>query len=283
MANANRVFAAILAMFLVSQILGIYCGSFIILDAQKNQLVSQLMSVPGLNSNAQYDSLIAFAYILAGALFFYLLIKFYSKRIIFIIIEIGAVSFASSIVFYCILRQFMQPDASPILIAAILGLIFASIRFFIPKVRNIVAIISAAGAGAVFGFSLSFLAGLILLVLLSIYDYIAVFKTRHMGEFAKSIDSMEMPFAIKSEAKTEKGPMFMELGTGDLVMPIMLGVSGYSFGGLIYPLLITLASLFALIALFFLLSKKKIMLPAIPILAVFILLFLGVAKLAGII
>lgn len=274
------VFLSIFGMFIAAQALGIYAGTFIIMDAVHNEVVSKLMVIPG--GGPQGNPLLTFVYILAGAALFYLLIRLYKGDLLFILIEIGAVSVASSIVFYSFMRPWIADALVAMGLAAVAGIALAVVKFFLPRIRNAVAVIAAAGAGAVFGFSLSFETGLVLLVLMAVYDYIAVFKTRHMVEFAQSISKREMPFAISSAKKTERGVIAMELGTGDIIIPVMLEVSGAGLG-LAYPAIVFMASAVSLLVLFMLLARTKMVLPALPIIAAVNLLFLGIAKLAGVI
>lgn len=273
------VFAYIILLFTVTQVLGLYTGNFIIQDITHNEIVRdlQLVSEPNEIDGVFY----IFFYIMLGTLIMYLLIKFYHGELIFILLEFTVISFSSSIVFYSFLRViFLEFSAIVIAVAFGLGLGFLKTAF--PWLKNIVAVIATAGAGAVFGFSFSFYHALIFLILLSIYDYIAVFKTKHMIEIARVLSKKGTSFLISSKQKTMHGEISFELGTGDMLIPIILEVSGYRINP-IYSAIAFSASLFSLFVLFILLTKKKTVLPALPIIAICNFLFFGVAKLIEII
>lgn len=106
-----------------------------------------------------------------------------------------------------------------------------------------VGVVVAAGAAAIFGISLSVVPVVVFLVLLAIYDAIAVYKTRHMLSLADSVMELRLPVLLVvpkhwgysfleevtefkeagEENKEEREAMFM--GLGDLVMPTVLVVS----------------------------------------------------------
>lgn len=278
--GAQAVFFNLLFLFLAAQLLGVYSGVFITQDAKTNEVITQLHVVaePGAPASVLY----LFFYVLLGALAMYLLVKFYKGDLLFILIEFAVVSFASSIVFYSFLKPLLALTEISIIISIVLGLALAFLKAALPGLRNIAAVLATAGAGAVFGFSLTFYAAIIFLILLSIYDYIAVFKTRHMVEIAESLSRRQTSFMISSKQKTEAGEIRFELGTGDMLLPIILGVSGFQINP-IYSAIVLVASVFSLFVLFILLTRKKAVLPALPVIAICNLLFLGVSKLLGII
>ncbi len=114
-------------------------------------------------------------------------------------------------------------------------------------VVDIVGILVAAGAAAIFGISLGIIPVIVLLVLLAVYDAIAVYKTRHMLALADSVMELRLPVLLvipkvtnysfrsevtqlkeaSSENKAERSALFM--GLGDLVMPTILVVSAIHF------------------------------------------------------
>ncbi len=114
-------------------------------------------------------------------------------------------------------------------------------------VIDVVGVLVAAGAAAIFGISLSLVPVVVLLVALAIYDAIAVYKTRHMLALADSVMELRLPVLLVipkvrhyhfreeaarfkeagPETKGEREAMFM--GLGDLVMPTILVVSALQF------------------------------------------------------
>ncbi len=117
---------------------------------------------------------------------------------------------------------------------------------------------------------------LVFLALLSFYDIIAVYRTKHMVSMARALFERGVCFALFlppnlrglgariSEARSERG--FFLLGTGDLVLPAAL-VSAAAFAGSPLAALAagagSLVGLTALLLLFSLQSEKRPM-PALP-------------------
>lgn len=109
-------------------------------------------------------------------------------------------------------------------------------------VIDAVGVLVAAGASALFGVSLAIIPTLILLVLLAVYDYISVYKTKHMIKLAEGVMNLKMPIMfvmprrwgysfIQTKGLPKEGgereAYFM--GLGDAVMPTMLAVSANAF------------------------------------------------------
>ncbi|MBW3583214.1 MAG: hypothetical protein KY455_08970 [Euryarchaeota archaeon] len=107
-----------------------------------------------------------------------------------------------------------------------------------------VGILVAAGATAIFGVSFTFFPALILLVLLAIYDAIAVYRTRHMLALADTVVGLRLPImlvvpkhrdysflaekdSVSEQASTGKPRDAMFMGLGDLVIPSVLVVVAY--------------------------------------------------------
>lgn len=104
-----------------------------------------------------------------------------------------------------------------------------------------IAILIATAGAAYFGSSFSPTSVIIVLIALSIYDYVAVIRTKFMMKFAKKVMSIQLPAAIilpydkntslindginfdDVKERSERG--FMVLGTGDLLFPTVLAVS----------------------------------------------------------
>src|SRR3989304_2544433 len=104
---------------------------------------------------------------------------------------------------------------------------------------DITGVIIAGGASSMFGISLAIFPTLILLVLLAVYDYIAVYKTKHMVALAEGVMDLRLPilfviprhlkYSFLSEKfdKAEREAFFM--GLGDAVIPTLLVVSANYF------------------------------------------------------
>ena len=246
-------------MFVFTQFLGLYTGVFILEDAKVNPVVQEYLTVEqGISSLPLF-----FIYILAGAAIFILLIKFHLEFLLSFL-EVAVISVTSSILFYAIIRPFIPDTITAMTISALIGITLAIAKHFIHLLKNPAAILSSAGAGAVFGFSFSFIASLIFLFLMAIYDYIAVFRTKHMVSMAREIIKQDMSFTVTAKEKLPSGrETRLDLGTGDLALPIMAEVSAYQ----IHPLLSLAIMGGAVAGVTFVLVyawRKKVFLPAIP-------------------
>lgn len=137
-----------------------------------------------------------------------------------------------------------------------------------PLLMNFTLIWTISGIGGYLGASLHFIPSLILLVILSAYDIIAVFWTKHMVMLAKEVkDKLPLFFAIPV------GKKILGLGTGDLAIPLVFSVSVLSDYGINHALLTIAGGLFGIISLFFYISKKReIALPALPPIAIGLIL-----------
>jgi presenilin-like A22 family membrane protease len=124
-------------------------------------------------------------------------------------------------------------------IGAFMGLL-AVLLFFLWRTvlsHDFVIILALAGAGAVIGVSVSPTVGIIALVLLSFYDIIAVYRTKHMVRLAEgmiragAVSGFIIPSDFKSylqdrrEAMPRLGEHFMVLGSGDVVFPLIFASS----------------------------------------------------------
>jgi len=136
--------------------------------------------------------------------------------------------------------------------------------------NNLLLAIAIAGAGSIIGLSLGLIPVITFLILLSIYDIIAVFYTKHMITLAKTFSKSKMAliFYIPTKEKT------YQLGGGDLVIPLIVASSFYFFliksltvnHALFYVFLVWLASLLGLFITFYLLKKYNLRaVPALPI------------------
>ena len=145
--------------------------------------------------------------------------------------------------------------------------------------NNFLLALAISGAGALIGLSLGLLPVIVFLTLLSIYDIIAVFYTKHMVVLAKMIvkQKLALTFALPSKKKT------YQLGGGDIVVPLTVSssfffvlIKSYPFGIAIIPiLLIWASSILGLIGTFWYLSnnnRKIKTLPALPPQAILMLL-----------
>jgi presenilin-like A22 family membrane protease len=100
-------------------------------------------------------------------------------------------------------------------------------------VHDLAIIIAIAGIGSVVGIMITPTVGILAFALLSFYDIIAVYKTRHMIRVAESMIRSGAIFgfivpvrfklflASRREARARVGSDFMVLGSGDIGLPVI--------------------------------------------------------------
>jgi presenilin-like A22 family membrane protease len=281
-----RAILKIVMLFAVAQVIGILVGSGLI---EASKIIPDLNSF-NISPVGQPDSILNsfffIGYIIFGAAVFILLAKFYKGMMLFRLLELLVIFSASFIVFFVFLLAYLGLDLDTAFMAAsALSLLLAGGKFFLGQMKNPAAVISSAGVGALFGFSIGFLPTILFVALLSLYDYIAVFKTRHMLLLAKEFTARSMSFSITAKSKPTSLPASvqkkiparfrktpegerLDLGTGDIAIPIMLSVSAYGLGGPMGGMLNSIAvmagSSLALLFLLNMVIKKRIFLPALP-------------------
>ena len=115
-------------------------------------------------------------------------------------------------------------------------------------VTNGVGVLVASGAIALFGVNFSILPTFIFLIALAVYDYIAVYRTKHMLTLADGVLSLDVPIMLSVPKKgaskklrgmprmgikeslekgVERDAMYM--GLGDIIIPGVLAVSALAF------------------------------------------------------
>ncbi len=148
--------------------------------------------------------------------------------------------------------------------AGVIALLTAITVFLYPKwyIIDLVGIVSGAGAAGIFGASFSPLPSIIFLVVLGVYDYIAVYTTGHMVSLAESIMEGKMPvvFVVPKNLKysLEKGGEdALVMGLGDAVMPSVLVASASVFMTETIALGVIVGSLSGFSILMYMVSKGK--------------------------
>lgn len=146
-------------------------------------------------------------------------------------------------------------------------------------VHNLGIILGISGIAAVFGLSISVEFGLILLAVLSFYDIVAVYLTKHMVTLARSmveggaIFGFLIPFEFKGffygqkQAKAGLGENFMILGSGDIGLPLIFVSSlvKISLASAIITAVFSMLGLFLTHLLFFNQVKRRAMAALPPI------------------
>lgn len=207
--------------------------------------------------------------------FIYFLNKFSHKSGGFFRFILGLAIFAGSqTVFSLIFSEVIFSTLAAILLVLI---VFKRRIVFL---HNIGIILAMAGIGSVLGLSLTPVSVVVLLLILSFYDIIAVYKTGHMVKIAeemiksRAISGIVLPQNPKgwteNLARVRPGGEFMILGSGDLIMPLILIASVIGIHGLASGLIVFLFSLLGLSLTYYLFvtQRKRKPMAALPPIAV---------------
>lgn len=240
------------------------------------------LSTPSFITIGQF--LIAFLFVTVFVLF---LIKTkYGGKILQALFIIGMFAGAE------IIFRVWVSDGTAIILAA--AVILA--RFLAPRIiiHNIVMIIAICGVAINFGLNIDPFDAVLLLIVIAVYDFLAVYLTGHMVKMFRSTVSMGTVFAMiipdrfsnlaMSVKEVEKGRDlsthrlipndFVYLGGGDLAFPLILGISAAARYGAVSAIFVLVGAVIGLLALnlIFTAQKEKKPMPALPALAVFSIL-----------
>ena len=160
------------------------------------------------------------------------------------LIEAFVLGFPSSYLLPPTSAEIVLVPAIPLAAALAVALFLALLMEPQWYVVDIAGFVSAAAVVAILGGSFAILPVFVLLVALAIYDYIAVYRTKHMLRLADIVTQMKLPILMvmpdrasydyvsaPTLAETrevpveERGVMFM--GLGDVVIPGILVVSAF--------------------------------------------------------
>jgi len=255
----ESVFSKLVLIFVVTQILGIMVGTTLIGEIASGDLVQPTVVTDNPDDPINAVALIASILVFTGMLLVFM--HFFKGAGLFRIMELFVLFTTSTIVFASFIPE----------VAFLFSVQLVALRIVLPKniaLRNLAAIIAVAGVGALIGVTLGVIPVLVFLILLSVYDFIAVFKTKHMVTLAKGISGRNLAFTVAIPTKKHQ----FELGTGDLVMPLVFAVSvmkanqGLGFPTYVIPAAFVLfASLAGLLLTIAYLSKRiGRALPALP-------------------
>lgn len=181
--------------------------------------------------------------------------------------------------------------------AMILAAGLVTFRFIRPTVllHNLIVIGSLSGIGGVLGITLFPRDAIILLIILAIYDIIAVYKTKHMVKMAQEmikkrvilgiiipekilgfrasmVDVEQDKIPVRRILKPGARAQFMILGGGDLALPLLL-ISSVAVLNIWRAIVILIFALFGLLAMHLIFIKLKSRpMAALPPLAIFSIL-----------
>jgi len=230
---------AVFPMFLMG-------GLFVVIHSL-SMLITKPFETAGLDKvfddpNDPMNLLVFFAIMLVVTVTILLIAKFWKKQFIKVII-LGSISYTSFIMFY-ILLSFVVTTNLALLVSVIAAatLIVALVKYPEWYILDLAGIIVGVCSIGIFGISLSIFLVIVLLIGLSIYDAISVYKTKHMIDLADAVMDLKLPVMLvvpkvrtysllketkglkeKLEDKEEREAFF--LGLGDIVMPGILVVA----------------------------------------------------------
>jgi len=214
---------------------------------------------------------------LLATLFIFLIIRFLKfrkeKGTIFKIIFVLAVALGG-----LLFLENWLPEPIPLIIIA--SLIFWWWKKPLILNQDVLMIFGLAGVGSTLGLALQPLMVTALLIIFSIYDYIAVYKTKHMIKMAKEMIEQKTILALVippslSEfqaglGEIKPGGRFLILGGGDIVFPLLLCASLIPIG-ILNSIIVAIFALIGLLASFWFFISQKIRqpIPALPPIALF--------------
>ena len=268
----NSFIVYLVIIFIIVQIIGIIVSNYY---SKTGEVKGVITSDPNDIANALF--IIGEILVFTGIL---LLLKRYFKSGDYLFVFEFLALFAGMVVVF----QVYLPYLISIILAFVLLGIKSLLSNYINKFKkinlwfnNFLLGIAIAGAGSIIGLSLGILPVIVFLILLSIYDIIAVFYTKHMVVLAKMFikKKIALTFSIPSKKK------IYQLGGGDIVVPLVVSSSylflllkHVSFNIAIIPIIgIWIASLLGLVWTFYVLQKGKVkVMPALPPQAILILI-----------
>lgn len=240
-------------IFLTIQLIGLIIAQNIYTQGYTQALFTE-------NINDAINGIYLFGMIIITTIIFLLIVKFKRTKKLLWGVEMLAIFSTSLIVF----SSFFPTSY---LTALILTTVIFILRYSQVKnitTRSLAAGIAIMGAGAYIGTSIGMIPLVIFVTILSLYDIIAVFFTKHMIQIGKESTQNNYAFTIAIPTKKHH----FEIGNGDLVIPLALASSIITSGPftnnwIISGLIILMSYLGITISLQFV-SKYKTPMPALP-------------------
>lgn len=282
MKHTFKITLVLVVIFFIAQIIGLVIVNKYIDHKKIIEGVIEFQPLPYNIERPQVEESTSFIWIIAAILFgtfiFLILIKyriFKVWKLWFFVAVWVTLSIA--------LAAFMDQ-----LLAAIIAFIATLFKIYKPNtiMQNVTEIFIYGGLAAIFVPILNIFAAIMLLIFISIYDFIAVYKTKHMIKFAKFqteskiFAGLLIPYERLPKIKG-KGKLIIKkrkiavLGGGDIGFPLIFAgvvMKGLMLGNmqiigflkvLVIPMFVSLALLYLLVK-----GKKDKFYPAMPYLSV---------------
>lgn len=308
----NRQLLYIVSMFMIVQFAGLLLASQFFSGIGYTAGAAQAYG-SGSSGLDQYLALIIIAIVVSSAVLL-LLFRFVNTDRLFMLLEIWIVGWASFILFLVLFGSFTGnafnvlfgagPSLTVFILAALCTVALVAAKLKWKVLRNVTAMVASIGAGLALGVSFPFWFTMAFMTLLAVYDFIAVFITKHMITLANAAMSRDMSMMImvneveavplSSLGKKEKEeyakvrseiasknpalkgimsqgmvpiPARTALGTGDLMAPLMIAISAYTvYQNFTLSIVVVLGSVLGLCITMYVLKKYRRPLPAIPFL-----------------
>jgi presenilin-like A22 family membrane protease len=256
-----KVLATELSIFLAVQLLGLYTAAHLLSTQSEIYL-----NVPEL-------SILSFAasFILAVTIIF-MAIKFLKGKFGFKLLFVFLIVVGSKTIFSAMFSDFVSTILALVVVALWVGLPYV-------LMHNLAIVLAISGISAELGFAVSFTTILVLMAVLSIYDVLAVYQTKHMITMFKDLMdrgvvlSIIIPIKFQDFLKRtdiahpKKG--FMFLGTGDLAFPLIFAISALKFSMHSSLFIIGGATVGAALVFYLLVNQtQRRALPALPPIAI---------------
>lgn len=229
------------------------------------------------NPNSVWNALFIVGYIIFFTIVLLVLKKLFKSGNFLFIFETLALFSGISLVFSVVVSPLLANLSAIYLL--LLKYSFKKETIYTKWYNNVLLAVAISGAATVIGLSLGIIPVIVLLVLLAIYDLVAVFYTKHMVTLADMIitKKVSLIFLLPSKKREYK------LGGGDIVIPAVVSTSLFMLliktQTLLFSILAVvsmwLASIIGLFMTFYILDKykKKVRaLPALPIQVVLMIL-----------
>lgn len=319
----HRQLLYIITMFLIVQFAGIALATQVFSGATLHA-VSSVQTI----GNSAEGAVLYIGWIVIFSVLLLVLLRVIKGDWLFTALELFIVVSASFIFFLLLITSLtgtayaaifgQGPSVYVLALSFAFGVILMAAKFKLPRLRNVTAIVASIGVGLALGISFGFLAALIFMIILAVYDFIAVFITKHMVTLGNMAVSRNMSLMVmaseieavplsnltkseRSEYKKAKPALAKEggimrmlvsrnvapvaamtaLGTGDLAVPLMLSVAAYKvYFNFTLSLVVASGGFLGILLTMYILRKYKRPLPAIPFLLFGILVALGAFRLA---
>jgi len=205
-----QVILMLAEIFLITQTLGLIAAHNLYLLGAAQAPITQ-------NINDVENGLYLFAIIIVMTIIIFIALRMRRTAKFLWAVEALAIFSTSLIVF----SAFLPTEDLLVILLTALVLIARYWKRNSIFIRDIAGMIAIIGAGAYVGISLGMLPVLVFVIILAVYDIIAVFFTKHMVEIGSAVTKRNFAFTIAMPTKKHK----FELGNGDLVIPLIVASS----------------------------------------------------------